>query len=280
MRRFLPRFYVEAFVDPDERVDGAPAVWVHRPVIGVFQSAPVAPDGAKRHFNEVDEPALQRNEDLEHLLAAVESDAASLVAEKLPARGTLSLGEREVLASFFALLGIRRRSLPSPADASPADLRARSRERGARWQRRGSDTARPAALEPCGVFGRMPGRSRNRGGGGEVRQFARRSRADESNAASSSTGATNSVSARSGSRTSVGVPGTSASAAPASATSAGYGVPIRRASAVRPAPPSSKAITISNRRMRLPLASPRARRHSQPTSLAGSRVSLARSGLA
>lgn len=24
MRRFLPRFYEEAFVDPDERVDGPP----------------------------------------------------------------------------------------------------------------------------------------------------------------------------------------------------------------------------------------------------------------
>ena len=67
-----------------------------------------------------------------------------------------------------------------------------------------------------------------------VRQFARRSRGDASNAASSSTGATKSVSASSGSRTSVGVPGTSARPAPASATIAGYGVPMRRDSAVRP----------------------------------------------
>ncbi len=120
MRRFLPRFYVEAFVDPDERVDGSPAVWVHRPAIGVFQAAPVTPDGAKRHFNEVDEPALQKNEDLEHLLAAVESDAAWLVAERLPARGTLSLGEREVLASFFALLGIRLSSRFGDLDEAEA----------------------------------------------------------------------------------------------------------------------------------------------------------------
>ena len=26
MHRFLPRFYVEAFVDPEERVEGSPAV--------------------------------------------------------------------------------------------------------------------------------------------------------------------------------------------------------------------------------------------------------------
>ena len=81
------------------------------------------------------------------------------------------------------------------------------------------------------------------------RQFSRRSRNDASNAASTSTGATNSVSASSGSRTSVGVPGTSASPAPASATSAGYGVPIRRDSAVSAAPASKSPITISKTSM-------------------------------
>jgi hypothetical protein len=85
-----------------------------------------------------------------------------------------------------------------------------------------------------------------------ARQFACRSRGEASNAASSSTGATNSVSASSGSSTSVGVPGTSASAAPASATMAGYGVPIRRDSAVSPAPASSSAMMTSNTCMRAP----------------------------
>ncbi len=107
MRRFLPRFYLEGFVDPDERTDGSPAVWVHRPVIGVFQPARLEPDSTNRHFNEVDEPALQKNEDLERLLVAVEDETARLIAEKLPARTALAPAEREVLASFFALLGIR-----------------------------------------------------------------------------------------------------------------------------------------------------------------------------
>ncbi len=120
MRRFLPRFYVEAFVDPDERVDGSPAVWVHRPVIGVFQAAPVEPDGTKRHFNEVEEPALQKNEDLEVLLAGVESDAARLIAEKLPVRSKLSSAERELLASLFALLGIRLSSRFGDLDETEA----------------------------------------------------------------------------------------------------------------------------------------------------------------
>jgi hypothetical protein len=107
VRRFLPRPYVEAFVDPDERVEGLPAVWVHRPAIGVFQLAPLEPDGTNRHFNEVDEPALQKNQVLEQLLAAFEDDAARLVREKLAARTALDPAERDVLASFFALLGIR-----------------------------------------------------------------------------------------------------------------------------------------------------------------------------
>jgi hypothetical protein len=107
VRRFLPRFYLEGFVDPGERVDGAPAVWVHRPAMGVFQAAPLEPDGASRHFNEVDEPALRKNEDLEQLLAATEDEAGRLIREKLSSRSALAPGEREVLASFFALLGIR-----------------------------------------------------------------------------------------------------------------------------------------------------------------------------
>jgi hypothetical protein len=39
--RFLPRSYVEAFVDPEEKVDGDPAVWVHRAAFGVFRAMPV-----------------------------------------------------------------------------------------------------------------------------------------------------------------------------------------------------------------------------------------------
>jgi hypothetical protein len=107
MRRYLPRSYVEAFVDPDARPGAAPAVWVHRPAVGVFQRAPVEPDGARRHFNEVDDQSLRAREDLEPLLADVEGEAARLVAERLPARGALSGDERERLASFFALLGMR-----------------------------------------------------------------------------------------------------------------------------------------------------------------------------
>jgi hypothetical protein len=107
LRRFLPRFYVEGFIDPEERVEGSPAVWVHRPVIGVFQPAPIEPIGANRHFNEVDEPALQKSDDLERELAAIEDDAARLIGEKLRMRNALTPADREVLASFFALLGIR-----------------------------------------------------------------------------------------------------------------------------------------------------------------------------
>jgi hypothetical protein len=116
----LPRFYVEGFVDPDEHVAGLPAVWVHRPVIGVFQPARLEPDGTNRHFNEVDEPALQKNEDLERLLAAVEYEAARLIAEKLPARTVLAPAERDVLASFFALVGIRLSSRFADLDEAEA----------------------------------------------------------------------------------------------------------------------------------------------------------------
>jgi hypothetical protein len=120
LRRFLPRFYVEGFVDPEEHVEGSPAVWIHRPVIGVFQPAPVEPRGASRHFNEVDEPALQKNDDLEQLLAAIESDAAALIRERLPAPTSLAPVEREVLAKFFALLGIRLSSRFGELDEAEA----------------------------------------------------------------------------------------------------------------------------------------------------------------
>ncbi len=138
VRRFLPRFYVEGFVDPDERAEGAPAVWVHRPVIGVFQPAPVEPEGAHRHFNDVDEPALQKNEDLERLLGAVEDDAARLIREKIAARTSLVPAERDVLASFFALLGIRLSSRFGDLDEAEA--------------RRGYDQLLPVVREMGWVF--------------------------------------------------------------------------------------------------------------------------------
>lgn len=120
MHRYLPRFYLEGFVDPDERLDGAPAVWIHRAAIGAFQAARLEADGASRHFNEVDDPALRKGEDLERLLEAVEGEAARLFREKLPARTPLAPAEREVLASFFALLGIRLSSRFADLDEAEA----------------------------------------------------------------------------------------------------------------------------------------------------------------
>jgi hypothetical protein len=67
----------------------------------------VQPDGGQRHFNDVDEPSLDKNDDLERLLAAVEGASGRLIAEELPARKPLAPTDRDVLASFFALLGIR-----------------------------------------------------------------------------------------------------------------------------------------------------------------------------
>ena len=108
VRTYLPRFYVEGFLDPDEGTAGSPAsAWVHRPAIGTFQRVPVEPGGPDRHFNEVDDPALRRNEALEPLLAAVLEDAARLLRRELPARRPLGSSERELLASFLALLGMR-----------------------------------------------------------------------------------------------------------------------------------------------------------------------------
>lgn len=125
-------------MDPDERPGGAPVVWVHRPVIGVFQPAPVEPDGTSRHFNEVDEPGLRKHTALDTLLAGVEQDAARLVREKVAAHVGLEAAEREVLASFFALLGIRLSS-------GLADLDERE-------ARRGHDELLPVLREMGWVF--------------------------------------------------------------------------------------------------------------------------------
>src|SRR5262249_43694212 len=66
-------------------------------------------------------------------------------------------------------------------------------------------------------------------------QLSLRSRGDASEAAASSTGATNRARARSGSIENLGVPGTNARTAPTSARNAGYGAPILLARAARSA---------------------------------------------
>jgi uncharacterized protein DUF4238 len=121
VRRFLPRSYVEGFVDTDGRGDGPPFVWVHRPAIGAFQKAPIEPEGERRHFNEVVEPALRAKDDLEPVLAAVEAEAGRLIVERLEARAALAPAERDVLASFFAALGMRLSS--RFADLDPGEAR-------------------------------------------------------------------------------------------------------------------------------------------------------------
>jgi hypothetical protein len=105
--RFLPRSYVEAFVDPDEKIDGGPAVWVHRSAFGVFQAVPVDPPGGERHFNVPEPGTLRYNAELERRLAAVGEDAARLIRERLQEHRPLVPGERDVLATFVAVLGIR-----------------------------------------------------------------------------------------------------------------------------------------------------------------------------
>jgi len=52
-------------------------------------------------------PALEKCADLERLLDALEEETARLFVERLPSRVTLTLAERDILSSFFALLGVR-----------------------------------------------------------------------------------------------------------------------------------------------------------------------------
>lgn len=105
--RILPRFLVEAFVDPATRVDGEPAVWVHRPAEGVFRASPVEPRDDERHFNVPDGRSPPRSPELEGLLAGVEEEAARVIRHALPGRSGLGPGERDVLATFFAVVGVR-----------------------------------------------------------------------------------------------------------------------------------------------------------------------------
>jgi hypothetical protein len=119
-RRILPRRYVGAFVDPEVHVDGAPAVWVHRPALGVFQATPAEPRGGERHFNVPDERSLRYNAPLERRLVEVEDDAARLIRQRLPQRSALDADERDVLASLFALIGIRLSSRFADLDDAEA----------------------------------------------------------------------------------------------------------------------------------------------------------------
>ena len=77
-------------------------------------------------------------------------------------------------------------------------------------------------------------------------QLSRRSRGDESYAASNSTGATKSASATAGSIVKLGAPGRNARAAPPSARNAGYGAPTLRAMAARSTATSNTLRTDSN----------------------------------
>ncbi len=104
-RTYLPRPYLEGFGAGEP---GAAAICVYRAAIGEWKRAPVeAGEAMGRHFNRVDDADLHKAPDLDLALAAIEADAASLVNGKLARGEPLGGAERRLLASFFALLGVR-----------------------------------------------------------------------------------------------------------------------------------------------------------------------------
>jgi hypothetical protein len=104
-RTYLPRPYLESFRDGET---GGPGVFVYRAAIGEWKRASVAGgDLSGPHFNEIGDAALHKAPDLDLALAAIEADAAGLVAGKIARREPLSAAERRLLASFFGLLGVR-----------------------------------------------------------------------------------------------------------------------------------------------------------------------------
>lgn len=106
-RAYLPLSYLEGFGAQAPDATG-PSVWVYRAPIGEWKLSPVAPDGGPtRHFNRVEEADLHRAPELDRALADVQDDAAALVAGKLMRQERLGGAERKLLASFFALLGVR-----------------------------------------------------------------------------------------------------------------------------------------------------------------------------
>ena len=107
MRTYLPRAYLEGFVDPDLRAAGEEAVWAHRPVLGLFQKMPLEPAGGLRHFNEVTEAALAPKEALEGPLERIQSDAMAVLRRATGERRPPTPEERRLAAEFMALLAVR-----------------------------------------------------------------------------------------------------------------------------------------------------------------------------
>jgi hypothetical protein len=107
-RRYLPRFYLEGFAEPDPPTGEAPSVWVYRAPIGEWKRAAAEPaPGGGRHFNDMEGEAEDGGRALDETQRALEPEAARVFRERLPARGPLVPEERSLLASFFALLAVR-----------------------------------------------------------------------------------------------------------------------------------------------------------------------------
>jgi hypothetical protein len=121
--RWLPRFYLEGFRDPDAA--GDPALWVYRAPTGQWRETRLdGRDSADRDFNAVSDPALAGGPDPEERFAAEASDLSALLREALPAGRALGAAERALLARFFAFLGVRR----APRSARMAEAEAAAGE--------------------------------------------------------------------------------------------------------------------------------------------------------
>jgi hypothetical protein len=83
-------------------------VWAYRPWIGEWRLAPVRrPEGAERHFDDVEEGALDRVAALGEELVGLGDEVAPLLRDGLADRRPLSPPGRRALARFVAIVAVR-----------------------------------------------------------------------------------------------------------------------------------------------------------------------------
>jgi hypothetical protein len=118
----LPRAYLAGFAAAPIPGEGGTWVWAYRAAIGEWKRWPIERTADQRHFNDAEPGTLERLAPLWDELESLGPRVDPLLGGGLAAERTLAPGDRDALARYLALVGVR--NTKGGADLSIDEARA------------------------------------------------------------------------------------------------------------------------------------------------------------
>ena len=103
-QHYLPRFYLQGFIDPDGPRGHTPFVWVYRKAERRWKKRSPKKLGRRTDMYSFASESRDRDDRVEKAIAANEGEMAQLLRNKIEKRAPLSIADRRIAVLFAALM--------------------------------------------------------------------------------------------------------------------------------------------------------------------------------